>query len=133
MRASQYAEALYRATQEHPHKEDALVANFIETLKANGHVHFLPRVVRSLERFRMRDEKERTIRITSSHELSEKETQEILRTEPFKNLLDASHKRVERVVDDSIIGGTIVSTKAQRVDGSYKRALLELYKSITST
>ena len=132
MRAAQYAEALYRAAKEHPHKEDALLSNLTETLKANGHTHFLPRIVRSLERFRTRDEKEGTIRITSSRELTEKETQELLRKEPFKNLLDTSHKRVERVVDDSIIGGAIVSTKSQRVDGSYKRALLELYKSITN-
>ena len=132
MRASQYAEALYSAAKEHPHKEDAMLTNLVETLKKNGHTHFLPRIVRSLLRFRARDEKERTIRITSSAELSEKETQELLRKEPFKNLLDASHKRVERVVDDSIIGGVIVSTKAERIDGSYKRALIELYKSLTT-
>ena len=132
MRASHYAEALYSAAKDHPEKEDALLANLFATLKENGHTHFLPRIVRSLERFRARDEKERTIRITGSRELSEKETQEVLRKEPFKSLLASSHKRVERAVDDSLIGGVIVSTKAERVDGSYKRALIELYKSITN-
>ena len=132
MRAAHYAHALYSAITDHPKDEEKLVGNFIEALKVNGHTHFLPRIIRSLERYHARDEKERTISITSGKELSEKDTQEILRKEPFKNLLTASHKRVERIVDDSVIGGVIVRTKAVRVDASYKRALLELYKSITT-
>ena len=132
MRASHYAEALYSAIGEHPEHEEKLLSSFLETLKTNGHGHFLPRIIRSLERFRARDEKERTISIVSSKELSEKETQEILRKEPFKNLLSGTHKRVERIVDDSTIGGVIVRTKAQRVDASYKRALLDLYRNITN-
>lgn len=132
MRATHYAKALYSAITDHPNNEEKLVGNFIETLTANGHTHFLPRIIRSILRYHARDEKERTISITSSKELSEKDTQEILRKEPFKNLLAASHKRVERIIDDSVIGGVIVRTKAVRVDASYKRALLELYKSITA-
>ncbi len=132
MRAAHYAEALYSALADHPKDEAKLVGNFVETLKLNGHTHFLPRIIRSIERYHARDEKERTISITSSKELSEKDTQEMLRKEPFKNLLSSSHKRVERIVDASVIGGVIVRTKAVRVDASYKRALLELYKNITA-
>ena len=130
MRAAHYAEALYSAITDHPNDEEKLVGNFVATLKTNGHTHFLPRIIRSIERYHARDEKSRTISITSSKVLSEQDTQEILRKEPFKNLLSASHKRVERIVDDSVIGGVIVRTKTVRVDASYKRALIELYQSL---
>ena len=130
MRAVHYAEALYSVITDHPKDEEKLIGNFVETLKANGHTHFLPRIIRSILRYHARDEKARTISITSAKELSEKDTQEILRKEPFKNLLSASHRRVERIVDDSVIGGVIVRAKAVRVDTSYKRALIELYQSL---
>lgn len=131
MRASYYSRALYAALKEHPEQEEKLLRQFAETVKANGHLYLLPKIVRSVEKLQEKDEKEGTIVITSATPLTAEHTQELLKKEPFKHALLASHKKVVRSVDDSLVGGVVVKTGSTRIDGSYKRALLDLYQHIT--
>jgi ATP synthase F1 delta subunit len=133
MRASYYSRALRLAIKEHPHSEEKLLKQFVETVAANGHTHLLSKVVRSFEKLTQKDEKESTIVVTSATQLSEERTLELLKKEPFKHALSTSHKKVIRTVDDSIVGGVVVRTGSVRIDGSHKRALLNLYQSLTSS
>ena len=131
MRASYYARALHSALKEHPEMEEKLLKQFAETVKANGHTYLLPKIVRSFGKLREKEEKGNTIQDTSAVSLSEQQTQELLKKEPFKHALSTSHKKVIRTVDSSLVGGVIVKTGNERIDASYKRALLDLYQHIT--
>ena len=128
MRATSYARALHSALQEHPEREEKLLEQFISVVKGNGHAHLLAKIVRSLERILAKELKASTIEVTGAKSLSEEEITQFLKKEPFKHALTASHKRVERKVDASIIGGIIVRAGNTLIDGSYKRSLLDLYQ-----
>jgi F0F1-type ATP synthase delta subunit len=131
MRASHYARALHELLIEKPEKADEYVARLAEAVRTRGDEHLFPRILRSLERLRARDEHERTIVVTTASALPESEVGALLRKEPFKHLLTAKHKKVVRREDDSLIGGAVVTAGSLRVDTSYKRALIDLYHDIT--
>ncbi len=130
MRASYYSRALHAALKEHPEMEEKLQKQFMETVSANGHSYLLPKIVRSFEKLQEKDEKAGTIVVTSATEITTEHTQELLKKEPWKHALSTSHKKVIRTVDHSLVGGVVVKTGNTRIDGSYKRALLDLYQHI---
>lgn len=133
MKASYYAKALREIEVSGKIPEQKLVDQFLATLTENGHAHMLRKILRSYERIRNKDEAEGTIAITSAKQLSEQEVQSLLKKEPFSNVLTASHKKVIRKTDDTLIGGVVVRSGTTRYDASYKRMLLELYQSLIST
>ena len=133
MRGTHYAHALQEILKSSPKDEDTLLKNFAGTVVANGHAHLFPKIIKSFERMLAKDVKAGTIEVTSAKPLAQEEVAALLKKEPFKNALSVSHKRVERKVDDGIIGGIVVRTGTTRIDGSYKRALLDLYQSLIST
>ena len=63
--------------------------------------------------------------------IAEAEVQKLLKEERFSKILSKDHRHVARKVDETIVGGTIMRTGSERVDGSYKRALIDLYQDIT--
>ncbi|HEY9585329.1 MAG TPA: F0F1 ATP synthase subunit delta [Candidatus Paceibacterota bacterium] len=131
MRASSYAQAFHELTTSRKIEEGALVKQFVAIVAGNGHAHLLPKIVRSLERTLRREEKKETIEVTSAKELSTGDVTELLKREPFKHALSPLHKKVVRKTDPTLVGGTIVRTGALRIDASYKRSLLELYRHVT--
>lgn len=131
MRASYYSRALHAALGEHPEAEAKLLKQFAETVAANGHSYLLPKIIRSFEKLTAKDEKDGTIVVISAIALTAENTQELLKKEPFKHALSTSHKKIVRTVDGSLVGGVVVKTGSTRIDGSYKRALLDLYQHIT--
>ena len=132
MRPSSYAKALFAVAGEGTLSEEKLLEHFLGTLRTNGHVHMLPRVLRAYERILAKHTKKETIEVTTATELSQTEVATLLRKEPFANVLTTLHKRVERKVDSSVVGGAIVRTSGTRIDASYKRKLLDLYQSLTT-
>jgi F0F1-type ATP synthase delta subunit len=132
MRASYYARALFDALREHPQSEEKLLTQFVETMRANGHAHMIPRAVRILAKLIKRDVQRGTITITTATPLLDSAVTAMLKCDPWKSVLKATHTHVTRTVDPSIIGGTIVRTSARRIDGSFKRTLTDLYLEFTS-
>lgn len=128
MRASYYAKALHELVLSQKIGEDVLVRQFVATVAQNGHAHMFPRVVRSFERMERRDEKKATIEVTSARELSPVEVSELLKQGPFKHALSPLHKKVIRRTDATLVGGVIVRTGATKIDASYKRMLMDLYR-----
>lgn len=132
MRASHYAHALQSLMRAKPQEQDSILEHFFEVIKKNDHEHLLKKIVRSFARLHERELKQSTIEVVTVSAIHENEVQQILKKTPFSKILTTSHKRVDRKVDDSIVGGVIVRTGSQRVDASYKRALTELYQHITN-
>ncbi len=133
MRAAHYAKALHEILKTHKQDEEKMLKHFAETVAANGHAHLFRKIIKSYERMLAKEDKATTIEVTSATPLSTDAVAALLKKEPFKHALSASHKRVERKTDDSIVGGIVVRTGTMRIDGSYKRSLLELYQTLTST
>ena len=133
MRASHYAHALLEMLPEHASHEEKLMENFVKTVQANGHAHLLPKILRSFGRIVEKEEKASTIEVTSATALSESETASLLRAEPYRLALSSNHRRVIRKTDKGIVGGTLVRTGTMRIDASYKRMLLDLYKNMTKS
>ena len=132
MRASWYAKALYALADEGKTSDDVLVHNLVATVNANGHAHMFPAILRSLKRLDAKEAKKHTIIVTTAEPASQEDVSKLLRKEQFATLLSADHKRVERNVDSSIVGGAIVKTHARMIDTSHKTALWNLYQEMTA-
>jgi F-type H+-transporting ATPase subunit delta len=130
MRAIHYAKALYDLTQTEKSGGEKLLTHFVGTVAQNGHAHLLPKILKSYERLVKKDSRTSVIEVASAHVLTEEEVTQLLKKEPFKNLLTASHKSVVRKTDKTLVGGAVVRTGTMRVDASYKRLLLDLYQSL---
>lgn len=133
MKASYYAKALREIETSGKIPEAKLVDHFLSTLTQNGHAHMLPRILRSYQRIRSKEEAQSTIEVTSAELLSEQDVQALLKKAPFSNVLTASHKKVIRKTDPTLVGGVVVRSGTTRYDASYKRMLLELYQSLISS
>jgi F0F1-type ATP synthase delta subunit len=131
MRAAHYAHALEELLKEQPGKETELVERLLIVVHENGHDHLLKKILRSFTKLHERDAKKSTIEVVTSSPITESEVQKLLKVDPYKRILLADHKHVKRTVDDTIVGGAIIRTGGQRIDQSYKRALIELYQHIT--
>ncbi len=129
MRARYYAQALYDLALTEKGDEAKLIRQFVETVAGNGHAHMLPKILKSYERIAEKEARKSTIEVTSAVPLSEENVLKLLKKEPFKNALTASHKKVVRKTDDTLVGGVVVRTGRVRIDASYKRMLLDLYQN----
>lgn len=134
MRASYYAKAFLELSVAQTVEERRLVKQFVATVTQNGHTYLFSKIVRSLERILRREEKKKTIEVTSAGDLSVERSLKLLKTAPFKEMLSLrGDEKIIRKRDETIIGGTIVRTGSIKIDASHKRALLELYQSLIST
>lgn len=133
MRARHYAQAIKSLLDAAPSDavKERVLSHAAQTLVANGHRALAPKVARILERMLANEKKERTIVVTSAVPLTETAVASLLKESPHVTLLSGEHKFVERGVDPSLIGGTVVRTRGMRVDTSEKRALLDLYHYLT--
>lgn len=132
MRSSWYAKALFDLTEKSTLAEDTLIQHFVGTITRNGHLHMLPRILRSYARIKAKALKRATIEVTTATPANEREVLALLRNEPFSRILSPKHKRVVRLVDPNIIGGTIARTSSARVDMSYKSMLVGIYQNMTN-
>ncbi len=132
MRASWYAKALYGVTTEGALSEADAVERFLGTVSANGHTHMLRKILRAYERLLATHAKREIIEVTTATELSQAEVAQLLRKEPFSNILSSKHKRVLRRIDPAIIGGAVARTSASRVDQSHKNMLVQIYQNMTN-
>jgi F0F1-type ATP synthase delta subunit len=133
MRASSYSKALYAALRVHPENEDVVLQQFVGTVKENGHTHLFPKIIKSFARLNAKEEAKETIEVVSASPMTEGDVVALLKQEPYKQLLSAQHKRVVRKTDPNIVGGAVVRAGSVRMDGSHKRALLDIYQNFTNT
>lgn len=103
---------------------ESLVLGLISYLKKNNLLSLLPNVLRKLELEKQKEEKSKTIDITTSHSFDEDVIEKI------KGYI-SKENRFKVAVDESLIGGFVVKGKNKILDASIKRNLEFLRESLT--
>jgi|TARA_Y100000310_G_scaffold345555_1_gene466480 F0F1-type ATP synthase delta subunit len=125
-KAGYYAEALYEVLSETEEGDvDAILNNFFAVLSSKGHSALLPNIVREYIQIAGREKNKRSTLVVSN----EKGKSEFREKATEFNIPDSS---LDIVVDESLVGGFRLEGNDVLVDGSYKRMLLELYRSFVS-
>jgi hypothetical protein len=122
MEARDYAEAIDAAARESESRADALVANLVKHLKAQGRIKLLPAILRELKAREART-KALAPRV------------EVAREKDAASALKAAHaegiEAKEAAVNPALLSGWRGMRGGKLVDRSGKRALVELYRNIT--
>ena len=122
MEARDYAEAIDAAARESESKADALVANLVQHLKAQGRAKLLPSILREL---RKRDARRKSL-APSVEVAREGDAASALKAARAEGI-DAE----EAKVNPSLISGWRARKGGALIDRTGKRALIELYRNIT--
>lgn len=135
MKASWYAEALYGALQGKDVKSESdskkVLTRFRKVVSARGHERLLPFVARELEKIMSREkDKNEVLLVTADNKSVSKWSHAYDHYEREGTIRKGATRR--DVVDETIVGGFQIRTKDTLIDGSYKKSLVELYRSITN-
>ncbi len=133
MKASWYAEVLYRALQGKETTDDGkkVFARFREVVSSRGHYRLFPFVAREFEKIIAREKiKNEVVLVTSDSKSHSKWSHAYDHYE--KEGIIQKHATRRDVVDESIVGGFQIRTRDTLIDGSYKKSLIELYRNITN-
>ena len=129
MNADTYATALYQVLDgvEH-HTHDQLLKRFVDVVKSRRHERLFPAIVRAFERKIMRAQQGHVAHITFAHATDANDVDGLLQ----KDLRELGAQDASRIMtqDSTLIGGYVITARGQRVDASYKRALVEMYHSL---
>ena len=135
MKASWYAEALYGALQGEKLKSEddpkKILARFRNVLSSHGHDRLLPSVAREIEKIIVR-EKDRNDVVLVTADNKSRGRWAYTYDHYEKEGIIPEHSTRRDAVDETIIGGFQIKMKGALIDGSYKKSLVELYRSITS-
>ncbi len=107
---------------------EIVVAGLRDVLKARNHERLLGVILRGVLRRLEDGVSGRTPQVVVASE-GDVETQKNLIADLLKKLESNEAPRV--VIDQTLIGGVVVSNNYQRIDTSYKRALQALYEKVT--
>lgn len=126
MNAQQYAQALFQVIKNDTPVEQAL-DGLDRVLMRRGHTKLKKRILKLLATHLARDAR----RNTATVHVARAADADTLAAE-----IDAAAAQIApdapraTVIDDTLIGGFAVATRTARLDRSYKRALLRLYRNI---
>jgi F-type H+-transporting ATPase subunit delta len=124
-----YAQALDDLTKNKSSDDvNIIFSNFISVLKKKGHYTILPKILKSLENLKQREKSDNIEFIIASKEQEDKFKP---RFDEFKRYFSEKAK-IKTEIDETIIGGFIIKSKSIIIDGSYKKALMNLYNKFTS-
>ena len=110
--------------------EEPLFANFLQLVAEKGRAGELDEIARDFERLMAREERRLTVELTTARELTEAETQTIL-----KQIEDAAGRKVEATqkVDPDLVGGIVLQAGSLRVDASVRGRLERLRNELVKT
>lgn len=117
----QYAEAIYRSSQQGT-DPDVLMRTLSEHLRSRGRLKLLPRILRELKRLHARRSRSKD-RIEIAGEQYRSEAIDTARSLGMA---------AEPVIVPDLVSGWRAFGKGSMIDRSGKRALLDLYRSITA-
>ena len=129
MKVEHYARALYGAMKDAKGEErDRRFSNFISLLTAQARTHYLRAITESFKKLCAEEARKKVISISSAREMSPEKRQEIISR--YRDALGGPETSiVAYMVDHTLVGGFTVRSKDRLVDGSYKRQLLDLYRT----
>lgn len=132
MKAHDYAEALYLSThntgvEQGTHAVDTLVT----LLRTKGHERLLASIVRSFEQ----RTKKRATGVQTLVRVAESEDEAVYAARIAADVLALGAEGMPYVVqvDPAQIGGYAVRAKGQQIDRTYKRTLIDMYRTFTSS
>ncbi len=125
MRVQDYSQAVIELLQGGDAFPDVLT-KLKELLARKGHMRLYPKILRSLLREVTRDTARGTISVTLARETDE-ETLKSHIANAIRSLEGSTHTTR---IDPTITGGFIAEMGEKRIDQSYKRKLLTLYRSL---
>jgi F0F1-type ATP synthase delta subunit len=131
MRAEDYAEALYAATRnKDAATTEQVFARLAEVLSARGHRTLAPAIVRAFERV-VRKRSTETMTVVSVAQPSDAATHEArIRADLTTLGLQGTAPLVR--TDPTLVGGYEVRTHGTSLDRTYKRTLIEMYRTLTN-
>lgn len=120
-----YATALIRAIENGASPDDAL-SGLDRVLERRGHAKLRRRILATFSRLFARHAARERATVLLAHEADRKR---------YRKEIEAKLGGMpyEVRIDESLIGGYALVTETTRTDQSYKRALLNLYRTITTS
>lgn len=120
-----WAQGLVDLANDQPAKKDQFVANFINTLRNKRQLKYLPKIMRSIQRFEYKD----NVVISSSFPLEEDYKKEL--TEIIRNSFpEVSQPKLVFKVDQDLIGGIRLETVDKELNMSIDNNLLNLKEQL---
>ncbi len=120
-----YSEAVYTAVHNGTEVKTAL-ERLGNILKKHGHESLYPRILKSLQTRFAQDALRGTAKVRLAKDADEKRYKKEIEAFMEANKLSDS----ETIVDETIIGGYVFEGGGSRVDASYKKSLLNIYKNL---
>jgi len=119
----EYAHALYVSLSQSPKEEHGRILDaFLKHLDRTGKKKALTQILRELNRLAQQEvARADTFKIARKHDVHLVEKIATFRKETSPIV----------ITDDTLIGGYVYKSGSTRIDASYKRALVTLYRSIT--
>ncbi len=119
-----YAQALYELVKNKSSDDiNHIFSNFISLLKKRGHFSLLPKILKALKITKQKED----LNVIELKLVSENEKEKFKsKINEFKDYL-GDDLTVKTSLDKTIIGGFVIKTKNILIDGSYKKALMNLY------
>ena len=120
-----YAQAILRIAEKNTMTPNDIAQELKHLLASRGRLSLLPKIAAALRSALLSKERALKVQLTVAHE---------------KDVPDAksaaekavSFKEPVVVVDPSLIGGWVLTTANTRVDASFKKQLLDLYRTIVA-
>lgn len=133
MKASWYAEALYRALQGKETATDGkkVFLSFRKVVSSRGHDRLFPFIMRELEKIIAREKIKNEVTLVTADNKSVSKWSHAYDHYEKEGIIQ-KHMTRRDVVDDSIVGGFQIRTRDTLIDGSYKKSLVELYRNVTN-
>ncbi|MBI3671640.1 F0F1 ATP synthase subunit delta [Candidatus Azambacteria bacterium] len=127
MLEEKYAKALYELAKDKTENEKKkLFLNFVGLLQKNGHHSLMGKILKSYEKISIEKNISDSVElVVADLKFKEQYKKEIKNN---KEYIDAKAE-MNVVEDGSIIGGFILRSKSVVIDGSYRKALLDLYNN----
>ncbi len=107
-------------------KEETLLLKLKDVLQKHGHERLYPKILADLKEKLERQEKSKSVTITLARTSDEK----LLMSEIEKALTELGATDYTTTIDPTITGGFIAQGGEKRIDASYKKSLLALYRAL---
>lgn len=128
MRVSDYATAILELIQNGMSEEKAFTG-LSRVLRERGHERLYPKILRTLNTSALKYMKRDVVTITVARE----EDATLFKENIKEAVLTLEGKETSTRVSTTITGGFIAENKEKRIDASYKKKLLTLYRSLVSS
>ena len=124
-----YAQALEKMIENGKKPKEAVRALY-ENLRRLGRASLFPKIGRAFERIAQRNHARNAIILSVAQAKEERAAQKAART--ILSGMDFQDAAVTTHVDESLIGGWRLEGRERLMDNSYKRHLLDIYRTVTS-